>query len=220
MRCPAFLLLMTAAAPGWAQDHVAGSAAAQAPPPVRLGDSGDYRTRMLAWSDTGRSNEISAVSAPLPMMHQTSSFGTRKDPMRGSLRFHAGMDLRGIAGAPVSASADGVVASTGRGGGYGNMVEIDHGAGISTRYAHLSSIVVFRGDRVSRGEVIGAVGSTGRSTGSHLHYEVRVKGLPADPELFLSSTMVATMAPPLPPPAARSGWSADIGQHLPISQIK
>ena len=102
---------------------------------------------------------------------------------------HAGIDLSGPVGTPIYATADGIVSDAGwNSGGYGNLVKIDHGRGIETRYGHLSKIVVRAGQRVKRGELIGRMGSTGRSTGSHLHYEVRIDGRAVNPIPFMKST--------------------------------
>jgi murein DD-endopeptidase MepM/ murein hydrolase activator NlpD len=115
----------------------------------------------------------------------TSAFGYRTDPFLGRPALHSGVDLREDYGAPARATAGGVVTSAGPSGGYGNMVEIDHGGGLSTRYAHLSTIAVSAGQEVAPGAIVGRVGSSGRSTGPHLHYEVRIDGEPVDPQRFL-----------------------------------
>ncbi|WP_245278238.1 M23 family metallopeptidase [Methylosinus sp. PW1] len=115
----------------------------------------------------------------------TSSFGYRTDPFFGRAALHTGVDLRDDYGSPVRATAGGVVVNAGPSGGYGQMVEIDHGSGLATRYAHLSAISVALGQEVAPGETVGRLGSTGRSTGPHLHYEVRVDGEPVDPSRFL-----------------------------------
>jgi murein DD-endopeptidase MepM/ murein hydrolase activator NlpD len=115
----------------------------------------------------------------------SSPFGVRIDPFLGRPAMHSGIDLRGEIGEPVHATADGRISIAGRDGGYGNMVEIDHGNGFATRYGHLSEIDVKVGQRVRIGEVIGKIGSTGRSTGPHLHYETRVHGEAVDPQKFL-----------------------------------
>jgi murein DD-endopeptidase MepM/ murein hydrolase activator NlpD len=115
----------------------------------------------------------------------TSGFGVRSDPFLGRPAMHSGLDFRAATGDPVRATANGKVASSGWMGGYGRMVEIDHGNGLSTRYGHLSEIHVKVGDVVKIGQVIGAVGSTGRSTGPHLHYETRIDGDAVDPQKFL-----------------------------------
>ncbi len=115
----------------------------------------------------------------------TSGFGVRSDPFLGRPAMHTGLDFRAAMGDPVRATANGKVASAGWSGGYGRMVEIDHGNGLSTRYGHLSEIDVKVGDPIKIGQVIGEVGSTGRSTGPHLHYETRIDGEAVDPQKFL-----------------------------------
>ena len=115
----------------------------------------------------------------------SSPFGMRMDPFLGRPAVHTGIDLRGEIGEPVRATATGRVSIAGREGGYGNMVEINHGNGLATRYGHLSQIDVKVGQIVRIGEVIGRIGSTGRSTGPHLHYETRVNGEAIDPQKFL-----------------------------------
>ena len=117
----------------------------------------------------------------------TSAFGVRSDPFRGYAAMHAGVDLASPTGTPIYATADGIVDRAEWFGGYGNMVEIDHGKGIATRYGHMSRIAAHPGERIKRGELIGYVGSTGRSTGSHLHYEVRIDGHAVNPIPFLQS---------------------------------
>jgi murein DD-endopeptidase MepM/ murein hydrolase activator NlpD len=119
----------------------------------------------------------------------TSGFGVRVDPFLGKAAFHTGIDFRGDTGDPARATAAGTVTIAGRDGGYGLMVEVDHGNGLATRYAHLSAISVSVGDRVAAGGVVGRVGSTGRSTGPHLHYETRIKGEPVDPQRFLRAAV-------------------------------
>ncbi len=115
----------------------------------------------------------------------SSRYGRRMDPFSGRTVFHAGVDFRARTGTPVMATADGVVRWAGRNGGFGLMIEIEHGNGFRTRYAHLSKILVTRGQRLKRGEIIGLVGDTGYSTGSHLHYEVLHFGLNRDPLQYI-----------------------------------
>jgi murein DD-endopeptidase MepM/ murein hydrolase activator NlpD len=116
----------------------------------------------------------------------TSGFGVRSDPFRGYVAMHAGIDLAGPIGTPIYATADGIVdRSEWNSGGYGNLVEIDHGQGIQTRYGHMSRRIAVAGQHVHRGDLIGLMGSTGRSTGSHLHYEVRIDGRAVNPIPFL-----------------------------------
>ena len=115
----------------------------------------------------------------------TSGFGVRSDPFLGRPAMHTGLDFRAATGDPIRATANGRVVSAAYAGGYGRMVEIDHGNGLSTRYGHMSEIHVRVGDSIKIGQVIGAVGSTGRSTGPHLHYETRIDGEAVDPQKFL-----------------------------------
>ena len=115
----------------------------------------------------------------------TSSFGFRKSPFTGLREKHEGWDIAARSGAPVRATADGVVVVEGREYGYGNLVEIDHGYGIVTRYGHNSKHLVKVGDRVKRGQVVSLVGNTGRSTGPHLHYEILLNGVPVSPKNYI-----------------------------------
>ena len=115
----------------------------------------------------------------------SSPFGMRMDPFLGGPAIHTGIDLRGDVGDPVRVTADGRVTRAGWAGGYGNMVEVDHGNGLSTRYGHMSKIEVKVGQHVKIGQTIGRIGSTGRSTGPHLHYETRIDGEPVNPQKFL-----------------------------------
>ena len=114
-----------------------------------------------------------------------SGFGVRMDPFTSSPAMHTGLDLHGETGDPVRATADGKVTSAGWSGGYGRVIDIDHGNGMSTRYGHLSAIDVRVGQSIRTGQIIGRIGSTGRSTGPHLHYETRVRGGAVDPQKFL-----------------------------------
>ncbi len=127
------------------------------------------------------------IANPAPGKSVTSSFGNRTDPFLGRQAFHSGIDFRTETGHPVRATGAGVVIKAGRNGGYGNMVEIDHGRGLTTRFAHLSRIDVSEGQKVEPGMIIGAAGSTGRSTGPHLHYEVRKNGDAINPARFLEA---------------------------------
>ncbi|MCI0572692.1 MAG: M23 family metallopeptidase [Myxococcaceae bacterium] len=115
----------------------------------------------------------------------TSDFGQRVDPYTAERVMHAGLDIAAPHGKEVFSPADGVVVFAGMEGGYGNVVVVDHGYGIKTRYGHLARILVKAGENVRRGIQIGAVGNTGRSTGPHLHYEVRVNGIPQNPRKFI-----------------------------------
>jgi murein DD-endopeptidase MepM/ murein hydrolase activator NlpD len=123
---------------------------------------------------------------PLPgELDLSSGFGVRVDPFFRRPAVHTGLDIRGDSGDPVRATATGTVTHAGWQGGYGKLVEIDHGAGLVTRYGHLSEIEVHVGQRIRLGQVVGRIGSTGRSTGPHLHYETRVGGDAVDPHKFL-----------------------------------
>lgn len=122
---------------------------------------------------------------PANLEYISSGFGVRADPFTGGAAFHAGLDFRGPIGAPIYAAAEGTVISAGVGQGYGNLVEIRHGNGLTTRYAHLSRIETRVGAKVPAGAVIGRLGNTGRSTGPHLHFEVRIHDRPVNPRPFL-----------------------------------
>jgi murein DD-endopeptidase MepM/ murein hydrolase activator NlpD len=125
-------------------------------------------------------------SSPVNAAYNSSSYGWREDPFNGHRAFHEGLDFTANTGTPIFAAADGVVSVAGPNGGYGKMVQIDHGSGLETRYAHASKVLVKVGQRVTKGEVIAHVGSTGRSTGPHLHYEIRLNGNALDPRKYLS----------------------------------
>jgi len=127
------------------------------------------------------------LSRPIKNAEEQSVFGHRIDPFNGHLAFHTGLDLAGPVGSKIYSAADGKVISAGRNGGYGNAIDIDHGFGIATRYAHLSQILVHDGQEVKKGDIIGIQGSTGRSTGPHLHYEVRYHDQPMNPKNFLEA---------------------------------
>jgi murein DD-endopeptidase MepM/ murein hydrolase activator NlpD len=115
----------------------------------------------------------------------TSDFGTRLDPYVGERQMHEGLDIATPHGQAVQTPSDGVVVFSGVEGGYGKVLVVDHGYGVKTRYGHLSEVFVKLGDRVKRGEKVAAVGNTGKSTGPHLHYEVRVNGIPENPRKFI-----------------------------------
>jgi murein DD-endopeptidase MepM/ murein hydrolase activator NlpD len=149
-----------------------------------------FRSLFITWQrlDSLEQTVISIPSMqPVDTVQFTSTFGVRSDPFRGTAAMHAGVDIPGAIGTPIYATADGVISRAERAGGYGNMVEINHGRGIATRYGHMSKILVVANTRVKRGQIIGLMGSTGRSTGSHLHYEVRVDGKAVNPIPFLQS---------------------------------
>jgi murein DD-endopeptidase MepM/ murein hydrolase activator NlpD len=127
------------------------------------------------------------LARPIKNYEEQSSFGHRVDPFNGHLAFHSGLDLSGPVGSKIFSTADGKVVSAGRNGAYGNAIDIEHGFGIVTRYAHLSEVLVSEGQQVKKGDVIGIEGSTGRSTGMHLHYEVRYHDRPLNPKNFLEA---------------------------------
>lgn len=128
------------------------------------------------------------LAGPLKASYRvTSRFGVRTDPFNGTAARHEGLDMGAPSGTPVHVTAPGKVVYAGWRGRYGRVIEVDHGLGLSTRYAHLSSIKVQLGQEVDRGAVIGTVGSSGRSTGPHLHYEVRVNGRPRNPASFMEA---------------------------------
>lgn len=124
---------------------------------------------------------------PASLKFISSGFGYRADPFNGEGAFHAGLDFRGPIGAPIYAAAKGTVSFAGVRQGYGNCVEISHGNGLVTRYAHMSAFRAHVGQEVEAGAVIGAIGSTGRSTGPHLHFEVRINDRPVNPRPFLEA---------------------------------
>ncbi|RVU16607.1 M23 family metallopeptidase [Methylobacterium oryzihabitans] len=145
--------------------------------------------------DLGALDALRRAVRALPLRRPTdgdaglsSLYGYRTDPFTRALALHTGVDLRAEHGAAARAAAAGTVVAAEYSGGYGNMVEVDHGHGISTRYAHLSAIGVAPGQGVAAGQVVGRVGSTGRSTAPHLHYETRIDGDPVDPVRFLRAS--------------------------------
>lgn len=153
----------------------------------------------------------------------TSNFGMRGDPFHGGRRMHAGMDMGGRVGMPIYATGDGYVKRSRWAGGYGNLVEIEHGFGYQTRFGHLSRSLVQEGQFVRRGQMIALMGSTGRSTGPHLHYEVRVGGRPVEPSRFMQ--IVFTQQPdwnavryaaasPGPAPMVRSTGTATLAMAM------
>jgi murein DD-endopeptidase MepM/ murein hydrolase activator NlpD len=181
--------------------------------PANAGDDADPRFRdlFMTWRALDQL-ETGAASIPsarpiVTSVNFTSGYGVRSDPFRGSAAMHPGIDLAGPMGTPVYATADGVVdRSEWNNGGYGNLIEITHGQGIQTRFGHLSQRLVQIGQRIHRGQLIGLMGSTGRSTGSHLHYEVRIDGRPVNPIPFMQQP--ATTMAALQRPAAIGGPAA------------
>ncbi len=142
---------------------------------MRWGPQGNFY-----WHN-GESARKGLIRTPVNGARQSSGFGMRFHPVLGYSRMHQGVDFAAPSGAPILASAAGTVSRAGWGGGYGNVVEIDHGKGLKTRYAHMSKIAVRGGQAITQGQMIGKVGTTGLSTGPHLHYEVWMNGRPVDP---------------------------------------
>jgi len=161
----------------------------------------DYEARSTfrAWRqfDTGMA-AASAIAVPsrkpIDAMKLSSAYGMRVHPVTGRLARHNGIDIPAPHGTPIYATADGMIGRAQRLGGYGLYVEVEHGNNIQTRYGHMSSFTVTSGQRVKKGDVIGYVGSTGRSTGNHLHYEVRIAGTPVNPIPFVESGELALAA--------------------------
>jgi murein DD-endopeptidase MepM/ murein hydrolase activator NlpD len=174
----------------------------------------DYRALFMSWRRLDQLEQgVASIPSgqPVASFNFTSGFGGRADPFHRGAAFHPGVDLAAPMGTPIYATADGIVSrSEYNNGGYGNMVEINHGQGISTRYGHMSRRIAQVGQRVHRGELIGLMGSTGRSTGSHVHYEVRIDGQAVNPVPFLETgtTLVALQRRLENQPAAIGGPTA------------
>lgn len=175
---------------------VAGTRAAEGGPLLRLATSSDGSLdprferlgASLARMDA-LENGLASIPqvSPAHVAYVSSSFGYRSDPFTGGAAFHAGLDFPGPMGSAIFAAAKGVVSFVGQKQGYGNCIEISHGNGLMTRYAHLSGFRAQVGQDVTAGTVIGAMGSTGRSTGPHLHFEVRINDRPMNPRPFLEA---------------------------------
>lgn len=162
--------------------------------PVKLtADAGPFERQLFRTYNTrAQLDKLNRTMALVPYrkpvvgeIEYTSTFGVRSDPFLGRPAMHTGLDFRAATGDPIRATANGRVTSAAYAGGYGKMIELDHGNGLATRYGHLSEINVKVGDVIKIGQVIGLAGSTGRSTGSHLHYETRIDGEAVDPQKFL-----------------------------------
>jgi murein DD-endopeptidase MepM/ murein hydrolase activator NlpD len=169
--------------------------------PRTLDGSGFDAGLALARRALGDGERLRRLAAALPLGRPirgeaavSSPFGARLDPFTRGLALHTGLDLKADYGEPARATAPGRVIAAEPAGGYGNMVEIDHGHGLTARFGHLARIAVRPGQRVAAGDVIGSVGSTGRSTGAHLHYETRIDGEPVDPQRFLDAGAVLATA--------------------------
>jgi len=139
---------------------------------------------------------LASIPAIIPVKNyrSTSTYGRRYDPFNGRAAMHAGVDMAGSRGEPIYAAASGKIVQSGFVSGYGKLVEIDHGKGIETRYGHMSALLVKPGERVRQGQMIGRMGSTGRSTGTHLHYEVRIDGQPVNPKPFMDASVYVLAA--------------------------
>lgn len=150
----------------------------------------EFRSLHDSWgrSDSGPGKISVSIPSinPVEVMRFSSQYGYRTDPFQGRRKNHKGLDISGPIGSPIYATADGIIGRAQWVSGYGKYVEIEHGNAIQTRYGHLSAMNVVSGQRVRQGEIIGFMGSTGRSTGSHLHYEVRIAGEPVNPNSFLA----------------------------------
>lgn len=131
--------------------------------------------------------DLLPLSTPMRSYQLTSGFGRRTDPFNGRLAIHPGLDFSGSMNSPIMTTNDGKVIYAGRKAAYGNVVDVEHAFGVVTRYAHMSSIAVEVGQKVKKGDVVGRQGSTGRSTGAHLHYEVRINDHPVNPQKFLQA---------------------------------
>jgi murein DD-endopeptidase MepM/ murein hydrolase activator NlpD len=147
----------------------------------------DLRRKIDRWQSLHAAVRNLPLTAPVESSRLTSVFGGRRDPFTGRWAVHNGVDMAGSSGTPVLATGPGSVVFTGWHGGYGWMVEIDHGVGVRTRYAHLQSIAVQKGEKITAQEKVGLMGCSGRCTGPHLHYEVLIDGKAVDPVNFLSA---------------------------------
>jgi murein DD-endopeptidase MepM/ murein hydrolase activator NlpD len=195
----------------------ADRSAAAAPDPVTAqaglptGDSDGFRRHMESWlrspgATPAKLNPVETFVAAKPRSI-SSGFGWRIDPINGVRHRHAGIDLPGTSGTPVFATGAGIVSIAGWIQGYGNLVQLDHPGGLSTRYGHLSRILVARGEPVGQGELIGKMGSTGHSTGPHVHYEVRVNGSPVNPMLYTGQTVPDYQPAWAPEPVVTARWT-------------
>ncbi|RUN75398.1 M23 family metallopeptidase [Sphingomonas sp. TF3] len=167
--CPCLLLI------------VAPMPTAEAGGGLPAGNDAAFRDRMMDWSAAQAPPILNAPLATLGLPRLSSRFGVREDPFHAGHALHKGIDIPGALGSAVRAADAGTVRFAGVAGGYGNLVEIVHAGNLESRYGHLSRLLVHDGERVERGEVIALMGSSGRSTGSHLHFEVRLNGQAVDP---------------------------------------
>ena len=186
-------LLTVAAAPAQAESasYVAPAAAPAAGAGIAAeGPDRQFQQLFASW-DRAAQRTIATTSVavpsrtPLDAYRTSSSYGLRSHPVLGGLRAHKGLDMAASTGTPIYATADGLVSKAEWFSSYGNFIAIGHGGDLETRFGHLSRIAVSAGQRVRKGDIIGYVGSTGRSTGPHLHYEVRVAGQAVDPAPYM-----------------------------------
>lgn len=191
------------------------------------GDSVSLKNQLTDWGDKIDPNEVMNsdikeeihLQRPIIGGYLSSDFGVRDDPLAGIKRAHDGIDIAAPVGTPVFAAEDGMVTFAGTAGDYGSMVQIKHRGSVQTRYGHLSRVLIQQGQPVLRGKLIGLVGSSGRSTGPHLHYEVLINGRPFDPHQSLPhSSRVAPAPIDLAPMVIErwQGWSAS-GDRLPAA---
>ncbi len=150
---------------------------------LQTGLAPDLSAGLTDWTQLANLPSLWPIEGPV-----TSSFGERDDPFNGEGAFHAGIDISAPNGTPVRATGDGVVETAALENGYGRQVIVNHGHGVKTTYGHLSSMAVLEGQQVTRGQIIGYVGHSGRSTGPHLHYEVRINNVPVNPHKYLRLT--------------------------------
>jgi murein DD-endopeptidase MepM/ murein hydrolase activator NlpD len=150
----------------------------------------NFKQMFMSWKQLEKPQASVAIPSAQPVKGTalTSGYGVRSDPFRGRAAMHAGIDLAGPLGTAIYATADAIVGRSEWANGYGNLIELNHGRGIQTRYGHLTRSIVRAGQRIKRGELIGYMGSTGRSTGSHLHYEVRIDGKAVNPIPFMEAS--------------------------------
>jgi murein DD-endopeptidase MepM/ murein hydrolase activator NlpD len=184
-----------AAAPAQAQETNAAAAVgvidvSKVAAPAQAGDDAQFKQLFAQWDNLDRSTPAAArVSVPSRMplddTRLTSDYGMRTHPVLGGRRNHKGVDLAAPTGTPIYATADGFVSKAEWFSSYGKYVSIEHGANLQTRFAHMSDIAVKAGSRVKKGDIIGYVGTTGRSTGPHLHYEVRIDGQAVNPVPYM-----------------------------------
>jgi murein DD-endopeptidase MepM/ murein hydrolase activator NlpD len=183
----ALMVLVAFAMPAYAAPAQGGPF--EAVTPLKAADP-NFKQMFMTWKKLDQvDNGSIAIPSSMPVTgtNFTSGFGVRSDPFQRRAAMHAGVDLAGPIGTRIYATADGIVNRSEWVNGYGNLVEVNHGRGIQTRYGHLSRSMVKPGQRVKRGDLIALMGSTGRSTGSHLHYEVRLDGKAVNPVAFMQT---------------------------------